>query len=102
MGGMGVGAIVSEMTQDERSNSMNSSAFSCGDRSDAASQPCGGAKPCVPNPRLLPWSLTVGLAPTCRSLKTARPQTFFDPTGVSKEKYKVGLLPGPPPAVPSL
>src|SRR5580704_12374055 len=74
------------MTHDERSKSMNSRAFSCGERS-VLSQPPGGGD----------VSLVAGLPPTCKSLKTARPQyagavapagvgAF---TGVSNEKYIV-------------
>ena len=57
------GAIVSGMTHDERSKSMNSSAFSCGERSRLAHPPGGGE-----------LSLVDGSPATCRSLKTARPQ----------------------------
>src|ERR1700722_14283469 len=80
------------MTHAERSKSMNSRAFSCGDRSVSA-QPAGGGG----------LSLVAGLPATCRSLKTARPQ-YVGPvlsggggaliTGVSNEKYIVA------PAIP--
>ena len=57
------GAIVSGMTHEDRSKSMNSSAFSWGDRLVASQPPGGGA-----------WSLVDGSPATWRSLKTARPQ----------------------------
>src|SRR5262249_3380606 len=83
------GWTVSGMTQDERSKSMNSSAFACGDRS-AVMQPPGGGE----------LSVVAGSPPTCRSLKTARPQYWGGPpsgrggafTGVSNEKYIVEAL----------
>ena len=53
----------SSVTHDDRSKSMNSSAFSCGERS-FASQPAGGGEK----------SWIDGSPPTWRSLKTARPQ----------------------------
>src|SRR5271155_3291470 len=80
------------MTHDERSKSMNSRAFSCGERSPL-SQPPGGGEP----PMLFSVSVFSGLPETCRSLKTARPQYAGDVapagvgafTGVSNEKYIV-------------
>jgi len=75
------GATVSGMTHEDRSNSMNSSAFSCGD-SGPVSQPPGGGE----------LSLVDGSPATCKSLNTARPQYWpgvGGVTGVSKEKYIV-------------
>src|SRR5579863_2329513 len=72
------------MTHEDRSNSMNSSAFSCGDRGPVAHPPGGGGLSCVD-----------GSPATCRSLKTARPHTAVEPTGVSNEKYSVGKPPDP-------
>src|ERR1700683_742734 len=74
------------MTHDERSKSINSRAFSCGDRS-VLSQPPGGGE----------VSFVVGSPATCRSLNTARPQYAGEVapagvgafTGVSNEKYIV-------------
>src|ERR1700679_3752277 len=82
------GATVSGMTQEERSKSMNSSAFSCGERSVSA-QLAGGA--------VLVVSFVEVSPATWRSLNTARPQYAGAPpsalaiafTGVSKEKYIV-------------
>src|SRR5580700_4827706 len=71
-GAIGAGIVVSGITQDERSKSMNSSAFSWGDRSLAASQPLGGGNPAapppIPTPPPFPVSMMRGLPETCRSL----------------------------------
>ena len=56
------GGLSSGITHEERSNSMNSSAFSCG-VSAVVRQPFGNG--CLPNPTASP--------PTCRSLITTRP-----------------------------
>src|SRR5580658_10043386 len=81
------GVSESGMTQAERSNSMNSSAFSWGERGPS-SHPAGGVIE----------SSVIGLPPTCRSLYTTRPQ-YVGPVsfvvevvgliGVSNEKYIV-------------
>src|SRR5580704_13515620 len=97
-------STLSGTTHDDRSKSMYSSTFSCGDRGCIASQPVGGgaAATCpVLHPTIPPGFATpvVQLTPsyeappTCSPLKTARPQYCPPPslsvvafTGVSKEK----------------
>ena len=73
------GGLSSGITQEDRSKSMNSSAFSCG-VSSVVTQPLGNG--CLPESDGVP-------ADTCRSLITTRPHccSGATSTGVLNEKY---------------
>jgi len=78
---------MSRRTHDERSNSMNSSAF-CWPVSSSVLQPVGKGELV-----LSPFVWDEGT--TCRSLYTTRPQTSFAPapTGVLKLMYSCAVRP---------
>src|SRR6516162_265023 len=66
---MMVGGTGSGWTQDERSKSMNSSAFSCGDKSPVVTQPPGNGVP----GRDVSWVPLELADTTWRSVNTVRP-----------------------------
>jgi hypothetical protein len=88
------GVDVSGVTHEDRSKSMNSSTFSCGERFP------GAGSQVVALGIVLPSVESFAAAPTCKPLKTTRPQYGGEPpsggatapTGASNEKYAVGKL----------